>query len=95
MHHRARLFSLNPQAWERSDHVDIRLVGARDGIDAAVDLISQYGIPTIFATAHGDEATRTRAKKAQPVGWLTKPYSAQLVVQTIRAIFAREMPRRE
>ena len=66
--------------------MDVRLAGGRDGIDAAIELRSRYNIPSLFATAHGDAATQTRAEKARPAGWLTKPYSAQLAVATIRKI---------
>jgi DNA-binding NarL/FixJ family response regulator len=66
--------------------MDIRLAGSRDGIDAAVDLLSKHGIRSLFATAHGDEATRARAEKARPLGWLTKPYPTRLAVETIRNI---------
>jgi DNA-binding NarL/FixJ family response regulator len=66
--------------------IDIRLAGSRDGIDAAVELLSKHGIRSLFATAHGDEATRARAEKAQPLGWLTKPYPTRMAVETIRNI---------
>jgi len=66
--------------------MDIRLAGLRDGIDAALELLSNHGIRSLFATAHGDEATRARAEKARPLGWLTKPYSTQLAVETIRNV---------
>jgi DNA-binding NarL/FixJ family response regulator len=66
--------------------MDIRLAGLRDGVDAALELLSNHGIRSLFATAHGDEATRARAEKARPLGWLTKPYSTQLAVETIRNI---------
>src|SRR4030081_2543134 len=59
-----------------------------DGIEAARELRSQCGIGSVFATAHGDRATRARAKDVQPLGWLTKPYSAKSVVETIRAALA-------
>ena len=68
--------------------MDIRLAGPRDGIDAARELRSQCGIGSIFATAHGDETTRARATRAQPLGWLIKPYSAKTVLATIRAVLA-------
>jgi DNA-binding NarL/FixJ family response regulator len=68
--------------------MDIRLAGARDGIDAAVELRSRLRIGSIFATAHGDETTRTRADKAKPLGWLIKPYAVKTVLETIRAILA-------
>jgi two-component system, response regulator PdtaR len=68
--------------------MDVRLAGARDGIDAAVNLRSRFGIGSIFTTAHGDETTRARAEIAQPLGWLIKPYSLKTVLQTIRAVLA-------
>lgn len=34
--------------------MDIRLLGKRDGIDAALELYRDYGIRCIFATAHAD-----------------------------------------
>lgn len=56
--------------------MDIRLVGARDGIDAAAELRRRFGIPAVFATAHTDPATRQRAElAAAPLGWVSKPYS--------------------
>ena len=66
--------------------MDIRLAGSRDGIDAAIELLSKHGIRSLFATAHRDEATRARAERAQPLGWLTKPYPTRLAVETIRNI---------
>ena len=57
--------------------MDIRLAGARDGADAALDLFRQMGIRCVFATAHHDKSTRLRAQPAQPLGWLSKPYPAR------------------
>jgi len=66
--------------------MDIRLLGSGDGIDAAIELRTKFGIPSLFASAHGDSHTRERAEKALPVGWLVKPYSNQLAVETVRQI---------
>ncbi len=56
--------------------MDIRLVGPRDGIDAAAEIRERFGIPAVFATAHSDAATRRRAEAAAaPLGWLAKPYT--------------------
>lgn len=55
--------------------MDIRLASAQDGVDAAVEIFERFGIRSLFATAHDDEATRRRATRAQPLGWLQKPYS--------------------
>lgn len=64
--------------------MDIRLVGPRDGIDAAIDILAQTGIRCIFATAHSDAATRQKAQSAQPLGWLAKPYTPEALVQAVR-----------
>lgn len=64
--------------------VDIRLAGKRDGIDAAIELFKDYGIPCIFATAHSDAYARSRAEPAQPLGWLQKPYSMPSLVRLVR-----------
>ncbi|MGI8852053.1 MAG: response regulator [Methyloceanibacter sp.] len=64
--------------------MDIRLVGRRDGVDAAIELREKYGIPAIFASAHVDAETRRRALPARPVGWLQKPYSSDSIVRLIK-----------
>ena len=64
--------------------VDIRLAGKRDGIDAAIELFKDYGVPCIFATAHSDAHARSRAEPAQPLGWLQKPYSMPSLVRLVR-----------
>ena len=63
----------------------IRLAGKSDGIEAAIKLFSNYGVPSIFATAHGDAETRLRAAKANPRGWVNKPYSMDVVIAAIRS----------
>lgn len=70
--------------------MDIRLAGTRDGIDAALDLLSHHGVHSVFATAHSDAPTRARAERARPLGWLSKPYSAQTAVETIRGVLGRQ-----
>jgi DNA-binding NarL/FixJ family response regulator len=61
--------------------MDIRLLGPRDGIDAAIEIFRSTGIRSLFASANDDPGTRVRANEAQPWGWLSKPYvSTQLIV---------------
>lgn len=56
--------------------VDIRL-GKRDsGIDLSREL-EGLKIPFIFLTAHGDEATISKAVQSNPLGYLVKPVSRQ------------------
>ena len=71
--------------------MDIRLASKRDGIDAARELYHELNIRCIFATAHDDETTRTRAAPYAPLGWLAKPYtSASLVALVTAAVGERE-----
>jgi DNA-binding NarL/FixJ family response regulator len=70
---------------ERPDLVlmDIRLVGKRDGIDAALEIYETTGIRCIFATAHCDTETIARARPAAPLGWLHKPYGRDSLLSTV------------
>lgn len=53
--------------------MDIRLLGDRDGVEAAREARSLYDIPSVFVSAHDDSEMRRRAAEAQPLGWITKP----------------------
>jgi AmiR/NasT family two-component response regulator len=57
--------------------MDIRLRGARDGIAAALDIRSRYGIESIFVTANTDPSTLMRAKAIEPIGVLEKPLTRE------------------
>jgi two-component system, response regulator PdtaR len=64
--------------------MDIRLIGQRDGVDAAIDIFNQTGIRCIFATAHSDLGTKMKAQPAHPLGWLSKPYTPRALVMAVR-----------
>jgi DNA-binding NarL/FixJ family response regulator len=64
--------------------VDVRIAGTRDGVETAIELFRDYGIRSIFATAHADAETRARAQPASPLAWLAKPYSASRLIPLIR-----------
>jgi two-component system, response regulator PdtaR len=57
--------------------MDIRLIGSRDGIDAAEEIRKRFGIGSIFITANADPQTRQRAQAVQPLGILEKPVTEQ------------------
>jgi two-component system, response regulator PdtaR len=57
--------------------MDIRLVGARDGIAAAEEIFNRFGVPSIFVTANTDPQTRGRAQAVQPLGFLEKPLTEE------------------
>jgi CheY-like chemotaxis protein len=64
---------------ERPDVVlmDIRLNGARDGIDAAEDILTRFGIRSIFVTANTDPRMRQRAAAVHPLGFVEKPLTSE------------------
>jgi CheY-like chemotaxis protein len=77
---------------ERPDLVlmDIRLVGQRDGIDAAAEIRARFGIFSLFATAYSDPATRTRGDAAaSPLGWLAKPYPPTALTDAVAEAIAK------
>lgn len=63
--------------------MDIMLGGNRDGIDAAIEIHEQYNVPIVFLTAYADERTVERAKKAEPVGYVLKPFKERELQTTI------------
>lgn len=54
--------------------MDIRIQGARDGIETAGLLRHRFGVPVIYLTAHGDRDTIERAKQTEPMAFLLKPF---------------------
>ena len=64
--------------------MDIRLNGARDGIDAALELFAKYGIRCVFATAYQTREMRSRAEPARPLAWLSKPYVMSTLVDSVQ-----------
>ena len=63
--------------------MDITLAGAMSGIEAAEQIRQAQQIPIIFMTAHSDVETLARAKRAEPFGYLTKPYQLESLKNTI------------
>jgi CheY-like chemotaxis protein len=63
--------------------MDIRIKGARDGVDAAIELRSTMNLPCIFVTAHAEQTLRQRAEPAKAIGWLEKPYPESLLIEAV------------
>lgn len=54
--------------------MDISLKGDMSGIDAADHLAREHQIPVIFLTSFSDKETIRKAARAEPFGYLTKPF---------------------
>lgn len=68
--------------------MDVRLASQRDGVDTALELFRDHGLRCIFATAHSDEEVRNRAKPAEPLGWLQKPYTMVSLIELVAQALA-------
>lgn len=72
-------------ARERPDLVlmDIMLEGDLDGIETSKLLLERHQIPSIFLTAYSDPATLERAKVAQPLAYIIKPFKERELYTTL------------
>ena len=55
--------------------MDVHIIGKKDGIDTATELLKQRSVPLIYLTAFTDAKTIERAKSTHPAAFLAKPYS--------------------
>ena len=66
--------------------MDINLDGKLNGIEAARQIMSRFGIPVIFTTSYSDDKTMERAEAAEPAGYFVKPldlYKLRSVIDTV------------
>jgi len=63
--------------------MDIMLKGDIDGIEAAIEIKKKSLVPIIFLTAYADDKTLERAKKADPMGYILKPFKERELYTTI------------
>ena len=67
---------------------DIRMPGMT-GLELQAKLNSDHcPIPTIFITAHGDENLRMQVMRAGAVKFLTKPFDAETLLDSVRTALA-------
>ena len=65
--------------------MDVRLIGDRDGIEAATEIWQRFGIRSLFVSANLDAAARAKASAANPVGFLEKPFTPSGLLAAIAA----------
>jgi CheY-like chemotaxis protein len=68
--------------------VDIRLTGSVDGIELACRLREEFDVPSIFLSGLFDAAITDRARRAQPLGFLRKPFRPSQVFNAIERALA-------
>ncbi|MCF6286295.1 MAG: response regulator, partial [Candidatus Hydrogenedentes bacterium] len=70
---------------ERPDAVlmDIRLRDEMDGIEAADQIHTRFGIPVVFLSAHRDHMLLERAKRVGSFGYLVKPFEEDELYATL------------
>lgn len=74
--------------------MDIRLAGKLDGIETAARLRERLDVPVIFLTAYSDRETLDRATKAEPFGYLLKPFEQRELHATVQmALYKHRMDR--
>lgn len=54
--------------------MDVHLASAMDGITAAQTIRDRFGINTVFLSAFDVDDRLARAKRAEPLGFLSKPF---------------------
>lgn len=75
--------------------MDIRLAGEMDGVEAAQQIRRSLDIPIIFLTAYSDDPTLERAKGAEPMGYLIKPFEQRELYTTVEMALHRSRAERE
>ncbi|HKU42600.1 MAG TPA: response regulator [Polyangiales bacterium] len=75
--------------------MDIRIKGARDGIETAEILKSRFDVPVVYLTAYADQQTVSRAKLTEPHAYLLKPVKIDELRTAVEiAIYKHESERR-
>lgn len=62
---------------------DMDLAGARNGLDTAAALGSEFGIVPLFITAREDFLVRAMDLPVEPLGYIGKPYRAAEVLDAL------------
>ena len=75
--------------------MDIQLEGRMDGVEAAIAIRKEMGIPVVYLTGNSDEQTLERARTTEAFGYLHKPFQEREVHSTLQlALHKAEMEAR-
>jgi two-component system, response regulator PdtaR len=69
--------------------MDVNLGRGGDGIEAAKQILDQFGIRSLFVTAYGDRITLGRVQSVGPAGIVLKPFDKQRLADAVAAALGR------
>ena len=69
--------------------VDVGLAGKVDGIETALQLRDRFGIGVVFTSGADGADVMQRARHAQPLGFLSKPYT----MDDLEAVLGAAVPK--
>ncbi len=75
--------------------MDIKIRGAKDGIETAAEIRELYDIPVVFLTSHADSDTLRRANRTEPFGYVVKPFNEADLKVAIEVGFNRHRLQQE
>jgi AmiR/NasT family two-component response regulator len=75
--------------------MDIKLAGRMDGIEAAELIRAQHDLPIVFLSAFSDDELLKQATRAEPYGYLVKPFEERELHSTITMALYRSRMERE
>ncbi|MCJ7542198.1 MAG: response regulator, partial [Desulfobacterales bacterium] len=70
--------------------MDIMIPGKLDGINVAEIVKSELGIPVVFLTAFSEDKIIERAKKAEPFGYILKPFQDRELKAAIEVALSKK-----
>jgi two-component system, response regulator PdtaR len=75
--------------------MDIGLAGVMDGVTAARFIFQLFQYPIVFLTAHCDDFLLERAKNAQPLGYILKPFTDRELTSNVELALYNHTIRRK
>jgi two-component system, response regulator PdtaR len=72
--------------------MDIRVFGDADGVELAKILWQDFGLRCLFVSGNIDADTVLRAADANPLGWLSKPFTEAELIDVVSNAFGRLDP---
>lgn len=70
--------------------LDIHLDNNEEGIELAVRLREEYGIPVVFITGYSEASLFERARRARPAAFVRKPFSDAELAASLEAVLERQ-----